>query len=77
MSCGRDTGQWWAFSDARGIDAKYAADKPRADRELVDAIAGPDEWYPVITPDGIETKNPGGEFQYPGGVYYIGSSNPH
>lgn len=69
MSCKRDTGQWWEFSDALGIDPKYAAQKARADRELADALAGPNESYPVIAPDGIEMKNPGGEFQCPAAMH--------
>lgn len=68
MVDGHETGLWQEFSDARGIDAKYAEDKARASRELADAIAGPDKWQ-VVAPDDIEVKNPGGEFQCPSAMY--------
>jgi hypothetical protein len=68
MTGKRETGLWQEFSDARGIDAQYAQDKARADKELADAIAGPDNWD-VVMPDDIEVKNPGGELQFPSAMY--------
>jgi hypothetical protein len=60
----RNRGGWWEFADARGIDAKYAEERPQADKELADATAGPDDWA-SIAPDDTMMKNPGGEFQAP------------
>jgi len=60
----RNRGGWWEFADARGIDAKYAEERPQADQELADATAGPDHWI-SIAPDDTAMKNPHGEFQAP------------
>lgn len=41
MARERQTGSWTEYSDARGIDTKYAEDRARALRELAEAEAGP------------------------------------
>jgi hypothetical protein len=69
MSGKRHIGQWWDFSDARGIDAQYAKEKSRADEELANATAGPGDQYPFIAPGDTEIKNPGGEFQFPSAMH--------
>lgn len=60
----KNKGRWQEFADASGIDAKYAEQQARADKELADATAGPDDSLSV-PPDDTEMKNPHGEFQGP------------
>lgn len=64
MSKKKEFGRWPEFADATGIDAKYAQDQAKADKELADATAGPDDSIPVPTDD-TGMKNPHGEFQSP------------
>lgn len=69
---GYETGHWQEFSDSRGIDTKYMEERANAERELAEAIAGPDNWD-TIAPDDVEIKNPGGEFQSPSALH-VGSA---
>ncbi|HXR94715.1 MAG TPA: hypothetical protein VN718_02485 [Rhizomicrobium sp.] len=64
MSKKQEKGRWQELADAKGIDAKYAQEQDRADKELADATAGPDDNF-LIPPDDTEMKNPHGEFQGP------------
>jgi hypothetical protein len=59
-----EEGRWPSFSDARGIDAKYAEVRPQAEKELRDTEAGPHRTLP-ISRDDTKMKNPSGEFQNP------------
>jgi hypothetical protein len=60
----KNKGHWREFADARGIDAEYAQAQAQADKELAEAMAGPDDSISV-PPDDTEMKNPHGEFQGP------------
>jgi hypothetical protein len=64
MRKNQEKGRWTEFADARGIDAKYAEKQSRADKELNDATAGPDDSVSIPTDD-TGMKNPRGEFKSP------------
>jgi len=77
MTARKEKGRWPEFSDATGIDAKYAEEQAEADRQLKDATAGPQtvQGLPVMVGD-TAMKNPHGAFAMPSPVAGARSTRP-
>jgi len=75
MAQRKQRGHWQEYSDAKGIDAKYAQEELEAQRQLIEATAGPGRDNargsvagPVpseVPPGDTEMKNPSGSYAAP------------
>lgn len=75
MTARKSTGRWQEFADSKGIDAKYAQEELEAQRQLIEATAGPgrgNAWGCVagpvpstVPPGDTDMKNPNGSFATP------------
>ena len=78
MTARKQTGRWQEFADSKGIDAKYAEEELEAQRQLIEATAGPgrDNARACVTGPVGNTVRPGDtDMKNPHGSYAIPSPN--